>query len=353
MDLAKKKSLLVLVVLLLIPVIWLSVELYSFLFTPLISKDTPKVNFIFAKGDSAKKVVLLLKGEKLIKDSKFFILFSRLSGLEHDLKAGEYAIDSSTTAYKLLQKMAKGDVIYRNITIVEGWGFEQLLFAVNNDLNIKHTIVGLDDSQIMKKIGAEGEIPEGRFAPDTYMFDKNLKDVDLLTTAYNLMHKRLQTFWSKRDIALPYRCVYEALIVASLIEKETADVKEKPIVADVILKRLKKGMPLQIDATIIYGLGSNFTGKLKRSDFLLDTPYNTYMHRGLPPTPICMPGVDSIRAALNPDKTDYWYYVSKGDGTHLFSSNFKDHDRARRKYMFNKQVMSKKRASHFEKSKKK
>lgn len=314
--------------------LWFYHEWHSFLRIPLIAADKPAANFIFAPGMTVKKAAHSLKQQNLIKSPRFFVLLVRFSDAEYNLKAGEYVIEpGSTTPSKLIQKMIKGDMLRHAFTVVEGWNFAQILAALNSNQYIKHTITGLNFSEIMERIGHSGEIPEGRFAPDTYLFSGKTSDVEILSHAYRLMQKRLDQAWQGRVAGLSYHCPYEALIVASLIEKETAFTKEKPLIAGVILRRLQKNMLLQVDPTVIYGLGSRLSGKLKKSDFLINTPYNTYIHKGLPPTPIAMPGEDSIMAALHPVFTTYWYYVAKGDGTHKFSDSLKDQGKAIRKYI--------------------
>jgi len=333
MNLPRKFFFIILTVLALVICAWIGFEWWTFLKTPLVANNGSPVSFVFAQGTSVKKAAYSLKQQNLLKRPLFFVLFVRLSGVEYTLKAGEYVIEPGATAYKLIQKMAKGDSLRHAFTLVEGWNFSQVIAALNDNKYIKHTVQKLSTTEIMEKIGHSGEMPEGRFAPDTYLFSGEITDVDILLNAYSLMQKRLQAAWDTRAKNIPYHCPYEALIVASLIEKETAFTQEKPLIADVILRRLEKGMLLQVDPTVIYGLGSRFSGKLKKTDFLINTPYNTYKHKGLPPTPIAMPGKDSIEAALHPVTGTAWYYVAKGDGTHKFSDSLKEQGKGIRKYL--------------------
>ena len=329
----RKLFFIILAVLLTVVCGWVGFEGWSFLKTPLVADGGSPINFLFAQGTSVKKAAYDLKQQNLLKRPLFFVLFVRLSGAEYNLKAGEYVIEPGATPYELIQKMAKGDALRHAFTLVEGWTFAQVVASLNDNQYVKHTIQKLNPAEIMEKIGHSGEIPEGRFAPDTYLFSGDITDVDILLNAYYLMQKRLQTSWDSRAKEVPYHCAYDALIVASLIEKETAFTQEKPLIAGVILRRLEKGMLLQVDPTVIYGLGSKFSGKLKKSDLSVKTPYNTYIHKGLPPTPIAMPGKDSIEAALHPAAGTAWYYVSKGDGTHEFSDSLKEQGKAVRKYL--------------------
>lgn len=319
--------------LLLIICCWFGFKWHQFLNTPLVAANQQPVSILFSHGSSVKKVAYSLKQQNLLDYPMFFVLFARLKGVEYDLKAGEYIIESGMTPQALIQKMKKGEAVRHAFTIVEGWTFAQMVVALNSNQYIKHTIQGLSTAEIMEKIGHAGEVPEGRFAPDTYLCNGDLSDIKILLNAYQLMQKRLQLSWKNKAVNVSYHCPYEVLIVASIIEKETAVAKEKPLIAGVILRRLEKGMLLQVDPTIIYGLGAKFTGKLTKSDLLLDTPYNTYTRKGLPPTPIAMPGIDSIEAALHPVIGEYWYYVSKGDGTHKFSDTLKEQSKAVKKYL--------------------
>lgn len=336
MKLTKKNFIIILVVSLMLICGGFGLSFWSFLNTPLVTAEGSPVTFLFAQGTSAKKVAYSLKKQHLLKRPMFFILYVRLSNAEYNLKAGEYVIEPGMTVGRLIQKMVKGDALHHAFTIVEGWTFNHIIAALNDNQYITHTIQKLNISQIMEKIGHPGELPEGRFAPDTYLFSGDISDIDILVNAYQLMQKNLQKSWDHRAKDILYHCPYEALIVASLIEKETAWVQEKPIISDIILRRLAKGMLLQLDPAVIYGLGKKFSGKLSKTDLLKDTPYNTYLHKELPPTPISMPGKESIEAALHPEASTFWYYVAKGDGTHKFSSSLKEQNKAIKKYLLQK-----------------
>ncbi len=332
----KKKLIITIVSLLLVAGSWFGFTLWSFLNTPLIAKEGEAATFLFAQGTSVKKMAYALAERNLLKHPLYLVLFVRLDNVEFKLKAGEYVIEPGTTPRKLVEKMVKGDMLRHAFTIVEGWTFQKIVAALNGNQYVIHTIQGLDAPKIMEKLGHVGEHPEGRFAPDTYVFSGKVTDVDILVDAYQLMQKQLKRAWDSRAKDLLYHCSYEALIAASLIEKETAITQEKAMIADIILRRLNKGMPLQIDPTVIYGLGPKFSGKLSRTDLAKNTPYNTYVHKGLPPTPISMPGKDSINAALHPVANSFWYYVAKGDGTHKFSDTLKAQSNAIKKYLLHK-----------------
>ena len=225
--------------------------------------------------------------------------------------------------------MSDGDVSQAGITFIEGWTFRQIREALNSSEGIEHISMELTDAQIMERIGASESNPEGLFFPDTYYFVQGMSDIDILQRAYRTMQAKLQAAWDKKTQSLPYQSPYQALIMASIIEKETAKASERPLVAKVFLNRLKIGMRLQTDPTVIYGLGQKYEGNLHKVDLQNDTPYNTYTREGLPPTPIAMPGMASIEAALNPaTQSSALYFVSKRDGSHAFSSSLEEHNRA-------------------------
>jgi UPF0755 protein len=315
----------------------LSLDFLSFLKDPLIEANQQPAYFLFTQGMSVKKAAVGLRQKNLIKQPLFFDWLARFKGVERNLKAGEYIIEPGiTTPTQLLTKMLKGDAVRHAFTIVEGWTFSQMIVALNNNSYIRHTIQKSTTDEIMSAIGYPGEIPEGKFAPDTYLFSGEVKDTHILTNAYKLMQKRLQAAWDNRSVDAQYRCPYEALIVASMIEKETAFEQEKSIIAGIILRRLAMDKLLQIDPTVIYGLGEKYSGKLNKADLTKDTPYNTYTRKGLPPTPIALPSKGSIEAALHPTPSTALYYVAKGDGAHKFSDTLKEQSRAVKKYLQHK-----------------
>lgn len=253
------------------------------------------------------------------------------------LHAGEYALDPGITPRGLLAKMAAGDVIQHKFTIVEGWTFAQLRDALAQDEMIERSLAGRTDSDIMKDLGSGGAPAEGWFLPQTYQFVKGMSDLDILRRAHKAMQETLDRLWTSRAQDLPLITPYEALILASIVEKETGQAAERPIIAGVFEHRLKIGMRLQTDPTVIYGLGSRYDGKIHTRDLETDTPYNTYTRAGLPPTPIALPGAASIDAVLHPAQTDALYFVARGDGTHEFSATLEAHNRAVAKYQLHRQ----------------
>jgi len=262
-----------------------------------------------------------------------FELLARATGKVRDIKAGSYEILQPLTPMQLLQKLTRGDVTQAEIRLIEGWTFAQFRAALDASQHLRHDTKGLDDEQILARLQAPEKHPEGLFFPDTYLFGKGASDLAVLRRSYRAMARHLKEEWEGRDLAaVPYRTPYDGLIMASIIEKETGQAGERDMIGGVLLNRLRIGMRLQVDPTIIYGLGASFDGNLKRSHLVEDGPYNTYTRAGLPPTPIAMPGLASLRSAMRPGKTDAMYYVSRNDGSSHFSRTLEEHNRAVAKY---------------------
>jgi len=293
--------------------------------------------FLIRSGSNIKSISQELARQKIIDDPWLFILLAKLRGVETRVRAGEYQLEPGLTADELLGKFIQGNAIQYKLTIIEGWSFRQMLAAIAEDPVIESTLQGKTDAEIMTLLGQPDQHPEGLFFPDTYRFPKGTSDLDFLRRAYQVMQKHLEREWSQRVPGLPLKSSYEALILASIIEKETGAGFERPLIAGVFVERLKLKMRLQTDPTIIYGLGPDFDGNIRYRDLRKDTPYNTYLRAGLTPTPIALPGLDSIHAALNPASTEALYFVSKGDGTHQFSATLDEHNAAVSRYQLNKQ----------------
>ncbi|MBE7422014.1 MAG: endolytic transglycosylase MltG [Zoogloeaceae bacterium] len=264
-----------------------------------------------------------------------FTILGRILGKASGIKAGSYEIRQGITPLQLLEKITKGDVTQVEIQFLEGWSFRQMRAALDDHPAIRHDTAGLTDLQVMERLGLEGS-PEGRFFPDTYLFARNSSDIDILQRAYRQMDQILTAGWAARDEALPYASPYEALILASIVEKETGKAGDRAQIASVFVNRLKRGMLLQTDPAVIYGLGEKFDGNLRKRDLLADGPYNTYTRPGLPPTPIAMPGTASIQAVMHPAKKDMLYFVARGDGSSHFSRTLEEHNRAVVKYQLRK-----------------
>ena len=261
-----------------------------------------------------------------------FEMLTRFVGDAKNIKAGNYEIETGVTPLKLMHKITRGDYSALAITFVEGWTFRQMRKALDDHPALKHDTEGVPDSEVLHRLGVEETSPEGLFFPDTYHFSQGVSDLNILRRSYQLMHKHLMAQWQERTPELPLATPYEALILASIVEKETGKAVERSTISAVFVNRLRRGMKLQTDPTVIYGLGDSFDGNLRKNHLLSDGPYNTYTRTGMPPTPIAMPGLASLHAALNPARTDALYFVAKGDGSSHFSRSLEEHDRAVTKY---------------------
>jgi UPF0755 protein len=263
---------------------------------------------------------------------QLFNILARVTGQAGRIKAGSYELKPNTSPRRLLAQLVRGEFAQEALTIVEGWTFRQMRAAIAAHDRLRHDTVKLSDEELMKKISSEYKAPEGLFFPDTYLFAKGSSELEIYKQAHQAMLKHLKAAWETRDPSLPYKTPYEALIMASIIEKETGQKSERNMIAGVFVNRLRTGMMLQTDPSVIYGMGDRFGGDIRKKDLLTDTPYNTYTRAGLPPTPIALPGVQSLAAALAPAKTQALYFVARGDGTSQFSDNLNDHNRAVNQY---------------------
>jgi len=298
-----------------------------------INLGTLEKTFTIYSGNTIRQVAQRLADLNYIEDPVMFIALARMQGENTRIKAGEYQLKANHSPSDLMRLFTEGDSILYSFTIIEGWTFKQLLSAIaDNPILVKTINDQNDHAAIMARIDPEAGHPEGLFLPDTYHFPRGTSDIRFLQRAYKTMQQKLMQAWEKRDPDLPLKTSYEALILASIIEKETGAAFERPLIAAAFIQRLNKGMRLQTDPTIIYGLGDDFDGNIRYDDLRRDTPYNTYIHKGLTPTPIALPGIDAIQAALHPANSDAVYFVSKGDGTHHFSRTLKEHNAAVSKY---------------------
>lgn len=266
---------------------------------------------------------------------ELFGLLGRLTGRDRAIQAGSYEVGPGITAWQLLEKLTAGDVTQAAITIVEGRTFREMRQLIDTHPDLRHDTVGWTDAEILQRIGATVDHPEGWFFPDTYLFAKQSSDLAIYRRAHEAMLRRLAAAWENRDPSVPYKDMREALIMASIVEKETGLPADRGKVASVFVNRLRIGMRLQTDPTVIYGMGDKFDGNLRRRDLETDTIYNTYTRAGLPPTPIALPGMAAIEAALNPPQTDYYYFVAErrdGRGASVFSRTLEEHNRAVNKY---------------------
>ena len=292
----------------------------------------PGYEFNVRPGASLRGVSRRLSDEGLLPDANSFWILARILGKDRAMQAGTYRLDAPMTPIELLDKLNRGDVVNIDIAFIEGTTVRQWLAALAQQPRLKQTLPGKSKDEVRAAAGlGEGSL-EGWLFPDTYRFDPGTADADVLKRAHAAMKKRLAEAWQARDPDVPLANPYEALILASIVEKETGAAAERPLVASVFVNRLRKGMRLQTDPTVIYGMGAAFDGNIRKKDLTTDTPWNTYTRDGLPPTPIAMPGAGSIAAVSKPAQTDFLYFVGKGDGTHYFSKSLDEHNRAVAKY---------------------
>ncbi len=325
MQAHRKKIFLILLIAFFLAFLWIGSAWYRFFYHPLV-KQGPDISIRINKGITITELAEQLQSQQLLPRGDLFVFYAEFKGYDKKLHYGEYWIKTGMTAPQLLRNIAQGTgLVYRKMTFIEGWTFDQIKQALNKDIYIRHTITNKKNMEIMQSLKVPEKNPEGLFFPDTYKYTWGNSDLGILQRAYKRMHKILQKQWATRAPNLMYKDAYQALIVASLIEKETKLANERPIVAGVILLRLAKNMRLQIDPTILYGLNKPFSTPITKADLKSDTPYNTYVHNGLPPSPIGNPGILSIQAALHPEITKYLYYVASGNGGHTFSENYQDH----------------------------
>lgn len=310
------------------------IHVNRFLQSP-VNVDAAGYDFVIEPGTSLRSVSRKLADSGVIDSEMLFRLWGRWEGQAGSIQAGDYLIKKGTTPAQLLEQFTSGDVRLYSFTIIEGWNQWELLDALHKHEHIDASLTAEDWPALLDALDAGTQHPEGLFLPETYRFPRNTPDRDVLRQAYDLMQEVLAEEWANRDNDLPISTPYEALILASIIEKETALGDERPRIAGVFTRRLQKRMRLQTDPTVIYGIGPGFNGNLTRRDLRTDTPYNTYTRGGLPPTPIAMPGRDSIHAALHPAPGEELYFVATGlgDGSHAFSVTKEQHDAAVAEYL--------------------
>jgi len=326
-------ALLVLVVLAGAVAAWLWQDHQRFADTPL-ATEAPSV--VVAPGDSLRTVLRKLReaGVSSGHDGNWLLLARQVGAAGH-IKVGEYALQPPVSPRELLERMRQGKVIQYRFTIVEGWNIRQLRAALNAASPLEHRAADLDDAALMARLGFPGQHPEGRFLPETYLYQRGDSDLDVLARAHKAMEAALAEAWASRADDLPLKDADEALVLASIIEKETALAAERPKIGGVFARRLKLGMRLQTDPTVIYGLGSDYDGNIRRRDLETDTPYNTYTRAGLTPTPIAMPGHAALQAAVHPEPGQALYFVAVGDGSgaHVFSDDYAGHTEAVSRYL--------------------
>jgi UPF0755 protein len=305
--------------------------LYRFAHAPLRLQADP-VEFAIAPGSSLRAATRQMIRAGVDMPDWAFELVARVAGKPSEIKAGSYELRHGATPLDLLDKLVRGEFATAEVKLIEGWTFRQVRAALDAHPRIRHDTKGLSDAEVLGRLGAPIAHPEGWFFPDTYVFPRGTSDLEILRGAYRAMEKRLTAAWAQRPPDAPLATPYEALILASIVEKETGRPEDRPLVAAVFANRLRLGMRLQADPTVIYGLGAAFDGNLRKRDLVADTPYNTYTREGLPPTPIAMPGLAAIEATLRPAESPALYFVARGDGSSEFSRSLEEHNRAVTKY---------------------
>lgn len=305
--------------------------LYHFANSPLALPSTP-YPLTLKHGTSLRGVAQQLTNAGLIREPWSFTLLVRLHGKARSVQAGNYELPAGTTPLKLYQMITRGDFTQYYVRLIDGWTFRQVRQALDNSTALKHDSMRLSEAEIRARLKIDASSIEGLLLPDTYNFVAGTSDFELMERAHSAMQQQLETLWKARAPNLPFKTPYEALILASIVEKETAVPDERARIAAVFINRLRANMRLQTDPAVIYGLGERFDGNLRKADLQSDTPYNTYTREGLPPTPIAMPGIGALRATLNPASTRELYFVSRGDGTHHFSESLEEHNLAVERY---------------------
>lgn len=297
-----------------------------------------RVEFDVAPGSGMRAAARDIAAAGIDFEPWMLVALGKLLRAEGSIKAGSYEIGRGTTLLDLLHKLTRGDVTQAEIVFIEGWTFRQMRERLNVHPDVQHDGRDLPDAEVMRRIGAQDEgetLPEGWFFPDTYLFSKRSSDLDILARAHRAMRRHLEREWAQRSPQLALSTPYQALILASIVEKETGREADRPLVAAVFQNRLRQGMLLQSDPTVIYGLGERFDGNLRKRDLAADTPYNTYVRAGLPPTPIAMPGLASLQAVLRPAPSKALYFVARGDGSSHFSHSLEEHNQAVNRYQRN------------------
>ena len=303
----------------------------SYLFLPL-NITEENASFEISEGSNINDITEQLVEIKILRGSFRFKLLTLVFNKREDLKRGHYKLNADATALDLLDMLAYGKESLYSIYFAEGFTSAEMIKKIKENKHIKKTLKSYDSESILKVISSDKKYLEGLFFPDSYYFYKNTSDIEILQNSNSVLNRKLQSAWDNRSEGLPYKDMYEALIIASIIEKEVGVLEEAQIIAGVFVNRINIGMPLQSDPTVIYGMGKRFNGNITRKDLKRDTPYNTYTRKGLPPSPISLPSLNSIEAALNPANTNSLFFVAKGNRRHHFSATLKEHNRAVRKY---------------------
>lgn len=298
-----------------------------------VDMNADSIQYVVPPGSGVRVVARTMNDAGIAVQEDAFVGLARLTRLDKQIKAGAYEARRGDTPQRLLERMARGDMVQARLTLVEGWTYQRIRQALRETPSIRQTLQEVSDAELLQRLGAEYDSPEGLFLPDTYVFVPGTTDFDVLQQAYQAQRALLQSAWEERAPELPLKSPYEALILASIVEKETGVREERARVAGVFINRLHRGMLLQTDPTVIYGMGDSYQGRIRKRDLQTDTPWNTYTRGGLPPTPIASPGRAALHAALHPESHSYFYFVARGDGSSAFSTNLNEHNRAVAKYI--------------------
>jgi UPF0755 protein len=299
---------------------------------PIIQAGGEAIAFTVTAGSGARGAAQEIAKSGVPVQPVLLEALARLSGKGGRIKAGSYELEPGMSPTRLVEQLVRGEFAQHSLVVIEGWTFRQMRQAVADNAALKHDTLKLSDAELLAKVAPDYQQPEGLFFPDTYLFAKGASDLQIYKRAHALMRKKLEEGWANRAPDLPYKAPYEALVMASIVEKETGQKADRDLIAGVFVNRLRKGMLLQTDPTVIYGMGERYQGNIRKRDLQTDTPYNTYTRVGLPPTPIALPGAAALAAALNPARTDALYFVARGDGTSHFSGSLSEHNQAVNKY---------------------
>lgn len=299
---------------------------------PILAKNTETIGFTIESGSGVRGAAEQIASAGVPVQPLLLEALVRLTGNSGRIKAGSYEVEPGATPRRLVEQLVRGEFAQHALVVIEGWTFRQMRQAVAENTALKHDTVKLSDAELLAKVAPNYQQPEGLFFPDTYLFAKGASDLQIYRRAHAMMQKKLDESWAARAPGLPYKTPYEALIMASIVEKETGQKAERDLIAGVFVNRLRQGMMLQTDPTVIYGMGDRYRGNIRKKDLQTDTPYNTYTRVGLPPTPIALPGTAALAAALNPARTNALYFVARGDGTSQFSGTLTEHNQAVNKY---------------------
>ncbi len=298
-----------------------------------VNMESDRVQYVAPPGSGVRAIARNMNAAGIDVYPEALAGLARYSGLDKQIKAGTYEAQRGDSPRRLLERMARGEVMQSRLTLVEGWTYRRIRQALQESPDVRQTLQNVSDAEILERLGAAHRSPEGLFLPDTYVFAPGTTDFEILQLAYRAQQGVLEQAWESRSPDLPLASPYEALILASIVEKETGIAQDRGRVAGVFMNRLRRGMPLQTDPTVIYGMGDSYQGRIRKRDLQTDTPWNTYTRAGLPPTPIASPGRAALHAALHPESHRFYYFVSRGDGSSEFSENLRDHNRAVAKYI--------------------